>query len=237
MAVRRRQDNAHKCDGPCPFSILEKAQLNNIEPLIGTIQRPKRSILFEEGDSVLAVYLIEEGEVTLLKRLRGGGSYLLLTLRHGDLLGAEELLSQTESYRTTARVLEAATLKAIPRAEFLYLLESSREFSLEIMRRMALHTFRVEEKIRLLVEKSAWARLAEVFLELCERYGNPQGRSIEISIPLVNRDLAERVGVTPETISTILKEYKERRVVERHGRTFRILDLEGLRLMSEASSY
>ena len=211
-------------NGACPLSVLKDEELQGVEPLIGTIHRPRGTVLFEEGDSVLDVYIICQGEVEQIRHISRGGSHLLLTRRQGNLLGVEELLARAPTYRSTARVLQDALVRVIPRAEFLHLVHSSPDFCIEVMQGLAHETLTLEQRLIQFVELPAKQRLVEVLTRLAELYGKKRGEFVEISIPITNQCLAERVGVTPETLSSLLGTLKQKGLVKRQGRTFLVRD-------------
>lgn len=190
--------------------------------MIGTITRPPGNVLFEEGDSALDAYVICRGEVEQIRHISRGGNHLLLSRGQGDLLGVEELLAKASTYRSTARVLQDAMLRVIPRAEFLELVQTSPAFCLEVMKRLAFQALTLEQRLTQLIELPACRRLVEALRTLAERYGKEQGEFVEIGIPITNQHLAERVGVTPETLSALLGTLKEKGLVRRKGRRFLI---------------
>jgi CRP-like cAMP-binding protein len=213
-----------RANSSCPLAVLKDEEIREIEPMIGTITRPSGSIIFEEGDSALDAYIICRGEVEQIRRMARGGNHLLLTRRQGDLLGVEELLAKASTYGSTARVLQDAMVRVIPRAEFLNLVQTSSVFCLEVMKRLAFQALTLEQKLTQFVELPACRRLVEALATLAERYGKRQGEFVEIQIPITNQHLAERVGVTPETLSALLGTLKEKGLVRRKGRRFLVRD-------------
>jgi CRP-like cAMP-binding protein len=209
----------------CPLSALEEEEFQRIELLIGTIYRPQNAILFEEGDSALDVYLICQGEVEQIRHISRGGSRILLVKKQGDCLGVEEVLAKRPSYFSTARVLQDALIRVISRAEFLRLLQSSPQFCLEVIKGLALQMLSLEEKLTQFMELPAHQRLLKVLAQLAQHYGRSSGEGfIEIDIPITNLYLAEQVGVTPETLSSLLSTLKRKGLLKRKGRRFFIRD-------------
>jgi CRP-like cAMP-binding protein len=213
----------------CPLHAISEADLQALGPVIGTIHRPKGSIVFEEGDSALHGYIICNGELELFKHLERGGNLVFQSSHPGDLLGVEELLLKEASYRACARVREDTVLHVIPRAEFMRLSESSAAFSVELLRKLAHQKLALQQRLVSATENPAWRRLVMTLLELAQEHAHRKENAIEIGIPLTNQDLAEMVGVTPETISALLGALKKKGLVERRGRTFILQDVEELR--------
>ncbi len=221
-------EECSNCPQDCPLRTLSEADLQAVAPAVGTIHRPKGSIIFDEGESALHCYLICKGELELLKHLERGGNQALQFAFPGDILGIEEILTKQASYRSSARVRQDALLRVIPRAEFMHLLESSTAFSMPVMQKLAQQKLLLQEKLSSTTEKPAHHRLVTVLLELAQTHGHRKGNGMEIRIPLTNLDLAEMVGVTPETISTLLGALKKKGLIQRRGRTFILQKIEEL---------
>lgn len=110
----------------------------------------------------------------------------------------------------------------------MHLLESSTAFGSEVIRRLAQQKLMLQQKLSSTTEKPAYHRLVMILLELAQMHGHRKGNALEIAIPLTNLDLAEMVGVTPETISTLLGTLKKRGHIQRRGRTFILQKVEEL---------
>jgi CRP/FNR family transcriptional regulator, cyclic AMP receptor protein len=66
-------------------------------------------------------------------------------------------------------------------------------------------------------------------LELCERFGTPQERGIEIRLPLSQEELANWVGASREAVSKAFQLLRTLHIVETGRRRVTVLDLEALR--------
>lgn len=165
-------------------------------------------------------FVCRRGTVEQFKRMKQGVGLVLGTARPGDVFGLSDILSEQRSYSVSARVLEEATLIGVPREEMLYLLQNSQRFSVEVLRKMGDYCRRLKLKLCHLNEKPLAERLATQLMELARLYGEEHGTAIEITLPLTNRELAEMIGSTPESVSTILRELKQESILHREGRRF-----------------
>jgi CRP/FNR family transcriptional regulator, cyclic AMP receptor protein len=84
---------------------------------------------------------------------------------------------------------------------------------------------RVEE----LLGKSAPARLAHAIVQLAHQHGIEDGGGILIPLRLSQGDLGKLVGLTRETVNSILSAWRGQGVVEMDRRSIRIRDPERLR--------
>jgi CRP-like cAMP-binding protein len=89
---------------------------------------------------------------------------------------------------------------------------------------------RLVGKVEELTVLSAGARLARYLLDLPSTT-TPEGAAIEL--PLAKRDLAASLGITPETLSRLLRKWQDREVVKSEGSTIVVLDADVLMALAD----
>lgn len=211
-----------------PFSVLDEAQYDRLESLARHIRRPNGSILYEEGESAVECYFAVSGAVEVFKRTQHGGTFILKTTRAGEFLGLDDVIASNGVYQSSARVTSEAELWGIPREEMTNLLESSPAFAAEILSLIADQACSLRDRLTDFVEKPVSERLVETLDHLTRTHGTSNGRETGIQLSITNQKLADMVGSTPETVSTLLRELKQDGVIERKGQTFVIRQPERL---------
>ena len=212
-----------------PFSVLENAQFERLESLTRHIRRPSGSILYEEGEAAVECYFALEGVVEVFKRTEQGGSFILKTARPGEFFGLDDVIASDGVYQSSARITAEADLVGIPREEMTNLLESSPAFAAEILSLVADHACSLRGRLTSFVEKPVSARLIETLDHLARFHGTANGEGVRIQLSITNQKLAEMVGSTPETVSTLLRDLKNEHIIDRKGQTFVIRQPERLR--------
>lgn len=91
-------------------------------------------VIFREGEISLTAYVIQFGEIDLLK-MGPRGMVLLATLGKGELFGEMGVLDKTPR-STTAIAATDLTVEVIPRSEFMHDLETKPDVSIKIMRKL-----------------------------------------------------------------------------------------------------
>jgi CRP/FNR family transcriptional regulator, cyclic AMP receptor protein len=87
-----------------------------------------------------------------------------------------------------------------------------------LVTRQRAYRTRVEE----LLYKSAHARVAHTLLDLAGQHGIQDAEGVVIPLRLSQRDIANLVGLTRETVNFILKDLRERNLIETEGRSIRV---------------
>ncbi len=78
------------------------------------------------------------------------------------------------------------------------------------------------------------ARCAACLVDLAGKHGRPDGdESVVIDLKITQRDLGNYLGLTRETVSRTLSEFKDSGLVEMRGNSIVVLDLEGLQEIAE----
>ena len=87
------------------------------------------------------------------------------------------------------------------------------------------------ERIITLTQKQAPGRVADIFKCLVERIFETD----EFSLPCPRKDFAEMATISVESLSRILKDFKDEGIVEMDGKTVKILDKKKLDMISNVS--
>jgi len=157
------------------------------------------ALLCREGECSGSLTILISGIVELSK-VEGSRSCGILILSAGDLIMPTAALFD-EPFLTSARALSPVRVATVPAPLLLHEAEQSPELALRLARvaggqwRMAIRHL-LDLKCR-----NAAERLAAFLLRLVD--GGPLPDSAVLPIP--KRDLAARVGVTPETLSRLLQ--------------------------------
>jgi CRP/FNR family transcriptional regulator, cyclic AMP receptor protein len=168
-----------------------------------------RQYLFREGEGGHTLYVILGGHVKIESVDRSTGRRnTLAILARGDCFG--EIAVVTEIHRTAAaRALDDTRLLVIEEHQFLELISEYPVIAKNIMKSMAMKLYEANRLIQGLVFRNLQARLAGKILELMEKFGENDGNGTRIALKLSHFDLAELVGTNRETITRILKEFKD----------------------------
>ncbi|HSL17096.1 MAG TPA: cyclic nucleotide-binding domain-containing protein [Methylomirabilota bacterium] len=106
---------------------------DSLEPLRTSFKAG--SVVFEEGDLGLAMYVIESGEVEIRKRL-GRKSEILAVLGKGDFFGEMCMLEDEVPRSATALAKTDLDAVMIDRSAFTFILKHNPEITIRIMRKL-----------------------------------------------------------------------------------------------------
>ncbi|ELI5508591.1 Crp/Fnr family transcriptional regulator [Staphylococcus pseudintermedius] len=85
--------------------------------------------------------------------------------------------------------------------------------------------------IRDMLTKDKVCRLLSILVRLANTFGEEEGRMIVIKIKITQEELAQYCGTTRENIARIMKQLKDRKIVDTSSRFIKILSLEEIKQM------
>lgn len=182
------------------FSALTEDELAGILQPIDNLHAPEHARLYERGTAAGHLYTVRGGVVKLVTSLPNGDQRIVRLLRPGDVAGLEALVDGV--YHHDAVVLRAADVCRIPVEVVRELDRKSPGLHRELMARWQRAVDQADHFIASLSTGTAEARLARLLLYIaCERTG-------ELSVVPGREDMGALIGVTTETASRVMAEFK-----------------------------
>ncbi len=182
----------------------------------------KNEMLCEQDRPLRNVLIIAEGIVKLFKVQADGQVQVVGFLGAGDHLGN---LKRTESMNMSAQAVNDVVACVIDQKAFHRFLQEHTDFALGMLVAATDEIEALHDHIVLLGRKRAHERLAAFLLMISDRW--PQGNaSTKVNLPMTRTDLANYLGLTPESLSRCVRRLKQEGIIEvpdPHSVTFRNL--------------
>lgn len=216
------------------FSDLPPEAQAELREIACPFHREAGDLLFQEGLPAKGIYMIKQGRVKLVQQTPDRRKkQILRILGPGDLLG-EEAFFTGGTYSAYARALEPTDYCFFPGQEFVKFLSRHPVAALRLLEKLA---DAVKEYQRMLVEiayEKGEERLARLLLDLARKAppapkpeeGEERGRVIDLG--LTRTELAELLGLRPETTIRILHRWQAEGVLNIEGPRLILLDEEKL---------
>jgi CRP/FNR family transcriptional regulator len=177
------------------FEGASKSSKEMLAEICYSRQIEKKEVIFTEGESGSAFYLLATGSISLHKNAPTGKDIMIKIVQPGEIF-AEVILFEQTCYPVTAVCVKSGTLFSIQKHQFYCLLNDERfrcDFLSMLMRKQRYLT----EKIRYLTMHDVDDRF---FQFLHEHYGDQK----KIRLGFSKKDIASAIGTTPETFSRLL---------------------------------
>jgi CRP/FNR family transcriptional regulator len=181
------------------------------------------------GDRREHVYLVKTGVVKIVGKSPEGCDVILALLTPGDIFGELALMSDDGPQDHRAEAADDSLLCEIPRELLMRMIREAPAFAWHVTKLVGHRLRTLGTRVEELLGKSAPARLAHAILQLAHQHGIQDNGGILVPLRLSQGDLGKLVGLTRETVNSILQAWRDQGVVEMDRRSIRVRDPERLR--------
>ena len=176
----------------------------------------KSTVLFQEGEKPSDVLFLLAGKVKLSVNSDDGGRLILGTAGPGEILGLTSAILGC-SYDLTAEAQYLCTIASVPREDFLEFLVYHPVASQNVARELSLDSKRTFEQLRTLgFNLNAPAKLARLFMGWCTENVH-EGPGARIPCAFTHLEIGEHIGVSRETVTRTINEFKSTGLIEQRG--------------------
>jgi len=241
MRVLNNLKIQHKC-ADCSvtaegfFCDLQESTLQNLESLKISNVYPRGSVLFIEGQPSNGVYILCQGRVKLSTCSREGKVIILQIAEPGEVLGLSAVVSDSV-YEATAEVVEPCQVNFVRKTDFLRFLQQNADACLSAVRQLS-HNYQTAhlQICSLGLSSSVADKLAKLFLGWCNANGNGNHHengngTVRLKISYTHEEIAEMIGTSRETVSRLLKTFRERKLITLKGSDLIIHDKKRLEMI------
>lgn len=193
----------------------------------------KKSVIFVENSPADAMFIVRKGLIKLEETLSDGSTRIVRIIRKGGIAGLETFLDNGQRFDQTAIALQETELCRIPYEVVDNLLKIEPDFYKAVLKEWH---HQIEATNRVIVEFSTGSlkqRLACVLVMLVEEANH--NAQIEMEMIHID-DMAALTGVTRESVSRILSEFKRQEILIKSGPGKMRFDENALREIAESTS-
>lgn len=208
------------------FQDLSPEQISHLAAHTRSKRLLKGEMLFQRGDTAHGFYYIVFGQIKLAFPSSSGNEKVVEILGPRQSFGEAAVFAQCP-YPVFAQALTDSLLLFVPRDAIFELLETDVSFARHMLTGMAQRLHTLVHDVESYSLRSSAQRVIGYLLQHCP-HDHCEG-SIEITLPTAKQVIASRLNLTPETLSRILHDLAEARLIEMQGKHIKIVDLKRLR--------
>jgi CRP/FNR family cyclic AMP-dependent transcriptional regulator len=184
-------------EGLTPASLTALATTGRFKKL------PKGAFLFFQNEPANAVYVVRRGAIAIQLEDPDGRELIINEMSPGDCLGELSILTGRPRSTSAEAILDSEVLR-IPRDVFLLVLNQEPPFAVRLLEITAWRLQDSSRREEALAFHDAEQRLAGLLLTL-DAAASEKGY-----LSLSHEELAQRTGLTRQTVSTILGRWRRR---------------------------
>lgn len=192
-------------------------------------------VLVYQGSPIQSFFIVLRGAVRLAEYGPGGQTVALKIYGPGDIFG---LLAVSGTYPHNAQVesIQESVIASISGSDTRQLILDHPQLGLTIIDLLTNHVHHAHNRIRDMAAKRVEQRLARAILHLAAKFGRSCGSVTSIDLILSQRDLADYISTTVETINRTLTAWERQEIVRSSHKHIDVLDQPALLLLAEETT-
>jgi CRP/FNR family cyclic AMP-dependent transcriptional regulator len=210
MAVQAAPNLVTAVSSVAAFQGLTPASREAIAGVSSLRHYRKDMYVFIEGDEAEFLCFLYEGTIRTFRTSVLGAEQTLRLVRPGEIFALTGFLHPRDSYPSTAQTVTECWVGFVRNEALRSLVQRNAEVSWALLQ---VFGERVREQSRQMVDltsRDASAKIAATLLRLAER----EGAESRTGLHFTHKELAQLVGCSRETVTRVLREFREDHSVE-----------------------
>ncbi len=213
------------------FCNLSPVDMKAFEALRLTSSYPRGVMLFTEGDLARGVMVLCKGHVKLTMTSSTGKVIILRLASPGEVLGLHSVISNAP-LQASAETAEPCQVAFLRREDFLRYVGEHPQAALRAAEQLSTGYEAACEQVRALaLAPSAHGKLARFLLHLCHK-SPASSNDVCAKLTLTHEEIGQMIGVSRETVTRTLGEFKSNHLVVLHGASLQIPNKSALQTMA-----
>lgn len=206
------------------FRGLSEAELAQISSGCREFRARRNDLIFNKGDLPEGMHVVVMGQVKLTLPTSQGMEKVVHMCGPGSTFG-EAVMFLDKPYPVTAQATTETLLVLVPKRGLLETLDSNPMLGRKMMASLSV---RLHELLGDMETCMLRGSVQRVVCFLVQAAPNPESGQFEIHLPSSKQTLASQLNLAPETLSRVLGQLSEARLIQVKGRTIRVLDRQAL---------
>jgi len=212
------------------FAALDAATVARIAAGSRRLHLTAGESIVREGEPCRGFFAIVAGGAKVFRLAPDGREQVLQRVRAGQTFAEAAVLSM-KRYPANAVATESPTeIVEIGAETFLKLFDGDQRVAKAMVASLSTWLLRLVGRVEELTVLSAGARLARYLLDLPSTTTQD---GVVVELPLAKKDLAASLGITPETLSRLLRKWQDLEIVRGDGASIVVLDSDSLVAIAE----
>jgi CRP/FNR family cyclic AMP-dependent transcriptional regulator len=213
MVMLQDNDFHNKSSAPSDFlGCLARADYDTLRAIAAHKQFAKGDTIFRPGGPGRNVYFLANGRVKIFQPSASGREVLLWFCFSGEIFGLAEV-ARGGGREVSAQACETSDVLAVSQEQFKSFLHERPDAALQCMQVLSSRLRILGNVLVNLVSDDVNTRIAKLILRLSARYGRRIGREIFLTIPLTHQEIADMVGTSRQTVTSVLSALKRQGVL------------------------
>lgn len=209
------------------FRSLSGRSLKMLAALISRKELDKGDMVYGEGQPCDRFIIVLRGRLSMLKSSIEGREKVVSEIRPRQHFGLAEIITGRRS-NGTIEAMEPSVILTLQKDEFVRTLLENPKMCYQLMQVMAATILDLADQVEEMSFEPVSVRLASLLIMLADREGIRRGDDVLIRTAYSHQQIARRLGASRETVTRMLKRFREHEWISNDGRRLIIINREGL---------
>lgn len=206
------------------FRDLNEQEIAEIVNISISREWKKGSHVFLQDEPLENVYFIYDGKIKIYKTDIAGKEQIVNFLKGGEMFPHIGFFRKG-GYPAFSEVIEDATLVVVPISKFENVLIENPELSIKVFKVLGEKIVDLQERLESQILNNTHEQIIKLLVRLGRSHGETlQNGSIMLQAGFTNKDLANMIGTTRETVSRTLTKMKKEELLKADGKGNLVFD-------------
>lgn len=210
------------------FKELSDAEINNIVSISISRLWKKGSHVFMQDEPLENVYFIQSGRIKIYKSDANGREQIVAIAKKGEMFPHVGFFRKG-GYPAFAEVLEDSSLVVVPIDQFEKVLIENPELCIKVFKVLGEKIVDLQERLESQIMNNTYEQIIKLLVRLARIHGQKKENGLYLlKSEFTNKDLANMIGTTRETVSRTLTKLKKDELIETDSSGNIIIDPKAL---------
>ena len=196
------------------FRDLNDKEMDKIVQISIARKWKKGNHIFMKDDPIENVYFVYSGKIKIYKSDINGREQIINIIRNGDMFPHVGFFRKG-GYPAFSEVIEDAILIVISNDDFEKLLLDNPELCIKVFKVLGEKIIDLQERLEEKILNNTYEQIIKLLIRLARSHGQKQTDvSYLLKAEFTNKDLANMIGTTRETVSRTLTKLKKEKLIE-----------------------
>ncbi|OCA91537.1 Crp/Fnr family transcriptional regulator [Bacillus sp. FJAT-27225] len=209
------------------FKELNFCELEELVKIAQARTYKNKMYVFMQEDPLDRVFFIHSGKVKIYKTDSTGKEQIISVLEAGEMFPHAGFFRKG-NYPAHAEIIEEAQLVVIPINEFEKVLIAYPELSIKLFRVLGEKIVDLQARLEAQILHNTYEQIILLLLRLTKSNGVEQGDLHRLTTQFTNRELANMIGTSRETVSRTVNHLKKKKYIGQDSSGFYIINTDEL---------
>ncbi|WP_419956302.1 Crp/Fnr family transcriptional regulator [Neobacillus niacini] len=223
-----RQEDIKKRLSAVPlFKELSDKELEPFIKIALTRLYKQKMYVFMQEDPLDRVFFIHSGKIKIYKTDFSGKEQIVSVLEPGEMFPHAGFFREG-NFPAHAEVLEEANLIVLPIDKFEETLIANPELCIKLFKVLGEKIVDLQGRLEAQVLHNTFEQIVLLLIRLCQSNGEQAGNRYQLTTQFTNRELANMIGTSRETVSRTINHLKKKNYINLCKDGFYLIDRDAL---------